>query len=110
MQQKNIVTCILLSYVTCGIYYFLWFISLTDDTNQVSGMPTASGGTAFLYSLITCGIYFVYWYYKLGEKLDAAAGDGGNRAVLYLILGILGLGIVSFALAQDELNKLQQQY
>ncbi|MBQ2281595.1 MAG: DUF4234 domain-containing protein [Kiritimatiellae bacterium] len=61
---------------------------------------------ALLFTIITSGIYGIYWFYKLGQKIDTAVGDGGNRSVLYLILGLLGLGIVSYALAQSELNKL----
>ena len=99
-------TCIILSIVTCGIYGIYWFITLTDDTNEVSGTPTASGGMALLFTIITSGIYGIYWFYKLGQKIDTAVGDSGNRSVLYLILGLFGLGIVSYALAQSELNKL----
>lgn len=108
MKERNIATCIILYFVTCGFYYYYWFIMLTDDSNEVSGMPTATGGTALLFWIISCGIYYFYWLYKLGEKLDAAVGDGGNRSVLYLVLGLFGFGIVSFCLAQNELNQLQQ--
>ena len=110
MKERNIVTCVILSFVTCGFYIYYWFITLTDDSNEVSGMPTATGGMALLFWFLTCGIYYFYWLYKLGEKIDTAVGDGGNRGVLYLILGIFGFGIVAFCLAQSDLNRLQQQY
>jgi hypothetical protein len=110
MKQRNIATCIILYFVTCGFYSWYWLIQLTDDSNEVSGMPTASGGVALLLYIFTCRIYAWYWNYKLGEKLDSAVGDGGNRAVLYLILSIFGLDVINMALAQNELNQLQQQY
>ena len=48
--------------------------------------------------------------YKQGEKLDMAKTDRGiassSSGILYLILSIFGLGIVSYALMQDSLNKL----
>lgn len=106
MKERNIALCVIFTLLTGPIYGIYWFIKLTDETNEVSGTPTATGGMALLFTLITCGIYGIYWYYKLGEKLDTAVGDGGNRSVLYLILGIFGLGIVSYCLAQSELNKL----
>ena len=71
--------------------------------------PT-SGGTAFLLTLITCNIYGFYWAYKQGEKLDAASSAKGqpssNSGVLYLILQFVGLGVVAYALMQNEINKL----
>lgn len=110
VQKRNIALCVVLSLVTFGIYGIYWFVKLTDESNDVSGTPTASGGKAFLFSIITCGIYTFYWMYKLGEKIDTAKSNRGmessSSGVLYLVLSIFGLGIVSYCLAQNELNKL----
>jgi len=109
IQQRNIAVCIILSLVTCGIYGIYWFFCLHDDTNKVSNEPNPmSSGVAFLLCLVTCGIYGIYWAYKQGEKLDRAAELNGrqknDRAIIYLILSIFGLGIVAYAMMQDELN------
>lgn len=110
VPYRSIATAIILSLVTCGIYGIYWFFKLTDETNYALGEPGTSGGTAFLLTLVTCGIYGIYWYYKQGEKLDRLAMKkgqaGSSRGVLYLILGVLGFGVVSYALMQDSLNKL----
>lgn len=112
IQKRNIGMSIFLSIITCGIYSIFWFISLNDDINLASEMPGTSGGTAFLLNLITCGIYGLYWMYKQGEKIDVIKTKRGfpssNSGVIYLVLGIFGLGLVSFALMQDELNKVAQ--
>lgn len=108
VQQKNIALCIILSLVTCGIYGIYWFVTLTDDTNTISGEQGTSGVVAFLLTLVTCGIYGLYWAYKCGEKIDAAHQNRGeatsNGGVLYLILYIFG-GIIAYALIQNEVNK-----
>ena len=110
VQQRNIALCIVLSIVTCGIYGIYWFICLSNDANTVSRTNGTSGGTAFLLSLVTCGIYGFYWMFKQGEKLDAAKTAKGmpssNSGIIYLVLAIFGLGIISFALMQDSINKL----
>ena len=110
IKERNVVVCILLSIITCGIYDIYWFICLSDDANTAVGEPGTSGVMAFLFSLITCGIYGLFWMYKQGEKIDNAKAKrgmaGGNSGVLYLILAIFGLGIVSHMLMQSELNKL----
>ncbi len=114
IKERNIALCILYSIITCGIYGIYWFITLTDDTNFVAPeTETASGGMAFLYSLITCGIYYYYWSYKLGDKLDTVNISKGNStknyAVLFLILSLLGFGIINYCIAQSELNKLSYE-
>lgn len=111
MQQKNIVTCVILSVVTCGIYGIIWMISLTDDTGRLAGDTTMKGSTAVLLTIITCGIYGYFWAYKMGElvtKAQTAQGKASdsNFPVLFLILQICGLGVVNYALIQNELNKM----
>lgn len=111
VKERNIALCIVLSLVTCGIYGIYWFICLTDETNNASNSTGTSGGMAFLFSIISCGIYMYYWMYKQGEKLDSAKSARGietsnNSGIIYLVLGIFGLGIVSYALMQNDLNKL----
>ena len=65
---------------------------------------------AVLLTIVTCGIYGLYWAYKQGEKIDAAKANrgvaSGNSGILYLILSIFGLGIVAWALMQNELNQM----
>lgn len=110
IKEKNIALCVIFSIITCGFYSIYWFITLTDETNEVSGTPTASGGLAFLFSMITCGIYRYYWSYKVGEKIDTIKRNRGlntsDSGVLYLILCIFGFDIIAYCLAQSELNKL----
>ncbi len=112
MVQRNIAVCIILSIITCGIYGIYWFIVLTDEVNAVSGENNAtSGGVAFLLTLVTCGIYGYYWAYKMGEKLNNAKAQRGmpadsNLSIVYLLLEFFGLGIIAWALMQDNLNKM----
>ncbi len=109
-MQRSIVTCILLSIITCGIYGIYWMIKLNDELNDLAGKPDAtSGGMVFLFTLITCGIYGLYWYYRMGENVDAINASRGvtssNTGILYLVVGIFGLGIVNECLMQDTINK-----
>ncbi len=112
IKQKSIVTCIILSIVTCGIYGIIWFINIVDDLNTASGdVNGQSGVVVFLLTLITCNIYGLYWAYKAGEKVSIIRQRNGlssdsNNGILYLILNILGLSIVTYALVQTELNNV----
>lgn len=110
MRERNIVTCIILSLVTCGIYGIVWFINLTDDAAKANNNPNFSGGTAFLLTLVTCGIYSIYWNYKMGKEIYNAKISKGmsasDQSILYLILSLFGLGIVNYCLMQNELNEM----
>ena len=108
MRPRSVGLCIVLSIITCGIYGFYWLYCLNEDVNEISERPGTSGGLVVVFSLITCGIYSLYWYYKMGDKLDRARQEQGiptgSLGILYLVLGIFGLGIVSLALMQNEVN------
>ena len=42
----------------------------------------------------------------MGERCDAIRGEwNGSKSILYLVLGLVGLSIVSYALIQDVINK-----
>lgn len=109
LTERNIVLAIVLSFVTCGIYALYWFVVMTDDANKVSGENNPSGGMALLFGILTCGIYYFYWYYKMGQKLANAGKmhgkDINDNSILYLVLGIFGLGIVNYCIIQSDLNK-----
>lgn len=110
IKERNIVTCILLSIVTCGIYGIYWFITLTDDASRANDDPSFTGVKAFLLTLVTCGIYSIYWNYKIGKEMYEANQKRGiqtsDNSVLYLVLGIFGFGIVTYCLVQNELNTI----
>ena len=111
-KNRNIGVCILLSIVTCGIYGIVWLVQMVDELNAAANEPNATSGiTVFLLSLVTCGIYQLYWFYKAGQQVNQAKTARGmavdsNVSILYLVLGIFGLSIVTYALLQNELNQL----
>lgn len=111
IRKRDLVTSIILTIVTCGIYGIIWFIGLTDDAKIASGdQSLPSGGTAFLLTLVTCGIYGFFWAYKMGKVVNQARINKGmqddDKSVIYLILQIFGLGIVAWAFMQNDLNEI----
>lgn len=103
-MNKNIVVCILLSIVTCGIYSIYWFWCITETARTVNPAEyETTGGMAILFCIITCGVYTIYWHYKMGKALTAING-GADNSVLYLVLSLFGLSIVNFCLMQNDIN------
>lgn len=113
LKEKNIAVAVILSLVTCGIYGIIWYINLTDDAAYINEDRSFSGGKAFLFTLITCGIYGIYWNYKMGKTLYEGKTKRGLQAsdnsVLYLVLGLFGLGIVNWCLMQNDINQAANQ-
>ena len=109
VAPRSIPMAIILSFVTCGIYMLYWIYMLNDEINELAQDETApGGGMVILLTVLTCGIYGLYWYYRMGEKCDYIAQTHTSNNVLYLVLGIFGLGIVSIALMQDTINRVME--
>ena len=111
MRKKDIVTSVILCFITCGIYAVIWFVNITDDVIRLRGdssMPT--GITCFLLVLLTCGLYGIYWSYPMGSLLYQENQERGmtmgDNSIIYLILSILKLDIINYVLMQDNINKL----
>jgi len=80
-----------------GFYY-------TETQERVNTTP----GITILLFFVTCSIYGYYCYYKWGRASTEIAArygrDGSEKAVLYLVLAILGFSIVCDALIQSDFN------
>ena len=112
VRERSVAVAIILSIVTCGIYGLYWLACMSDDLNTLTRRNETSGGMVVLLSIVTCGIYNWYWLYKAGEKVDMLKNSSGTASsyssIVYLLLGVFGLSIVSYALIQDEINNHAQ--
>lgn len=109
IKERSIVTSILLTMVTCGIYGIYWLVCINDDMKTASNDTSLpSGGMVVLLTLITCGIYGYFWIWKMGKANSNAKAMRGmpaeDNAILYLVLQFVGLGIVNYCLIQNDLN------
>ncbi len=110
MQTRNIVTNLLLTIITCGLYGLYWMVTITDDTAYQTEDHSITGGTALLLTIVTCGIYGIYWNYKMARNIYQEMQERGiyasDNAVVCLILSIFRLDIVSYCILQGDLNRL----
>ena len=119
LEKKNIATCVILTFVTCGIYGIYWLYCMISDINTISGdSDSMSPIVVILLSIVTCGIYSVYWFYKAGALLDQKAIEFGriseSRSSLYLSLIIMGyfiplLIMVVYILLQNSINVIADE-
>ncbi len=103
MTKRNVVTVIILSLVTCGIYAIYWTYVTTQELNNREGNnPLTNYIVAILLSLVTCGIYGIYWWFMFFKKVDSVTGE--SNFLVNFILMFFGLSIVSMAIAQSSFN------
>ncbi|MCI8650521.1 MAG: DUF4234 domain-containing protein [Anaerotruncus sp.] len=110
IQKKSIPMIIILSLVTCGIYYLFWLYQTTTEVNNTVGDTSESAGMELVLILVTCGIYSLYWYYKYCKKLVRLCEQVGapqtDNSLVCLILAVFGFSIVSGAIMQSQINML----
>jgi hypothetical protein len=107
---SNIAMDVILTLITCGIYYFFWQARQFRAVNYLLGQERYSLWLWFLLTLITCGLYNIYYEYYLAQGLVEAQEKNGcqksrDLPVLSLILTIIGLNLVTDAIQQNEINK-----
>lgn len=107
LKNRNIVTVILLSVVTCGIYSLYWtYVTMDalDQEGQSSNMPVIA-------QFILCFFYVGFLLFGLNAEanLNAIKAKKGMPAadnkILWMVLGLL-VPIVLVVLVQLEINKL----
>lgn len=109
VQQRNLATCILLTLCTCGIYGIFWLYGLINDICDLKGVER-TGGKDILFVFLTCGLYSLFVFYRMGCDMDSLRESRGFSSskfgILFLILSILGLGLVNYIIAQHSINEL----
>ncbi|MBZ0115567.1 MAG: DUF4234 domain-containing protein [Sandaracinaceae bacterium] len=118
MQRREAWLVIVLSVVTCGIYYFYWQYATTSELKQVSGRDDLNPGLDLLITILLCGVYGIYVQYRNAQVVHQVLAQRGqpheDRSQFILILHLVHLvtgvtGIIAMAILQDELNKLATQ-
>ncbi len=97
--DRGLLTYILLSIITCGIYGYYFIYQMAHDINiacEGDGEQTSGLAAFIILSFITCGFYSIYWEYKLGNRLASNAHryglnfqENGTTVLLWVIFGSL---------------------
>ena len=107
VKSRNIVTSVIFSLITCGIYGIYWAIMLAREA--VSVKDEKDGGV--LEIILMLFLPFI-GFYLAEKKLAEGCAERGiahkDNSIIYLILGLVGLGIVNFCMLQNDLNKIAE--
>ena len=109
-------TSVILTIITCGIYGLVWQYKQMKVLNSWLNRKEYSFGKWLLLGIITCGIYGVYNEYQMARGIIEVQQQNkllvNDVATICLIMTLIGLGIVSMAIQQSEINKfyIKQTY
>lgn len=107
IKNRNIVTAIILSLVTCGIYGIYWGVCLAREAVSVKD----PADNAILEIILILFLPFV-GFYLAEKKLAEGCAEKGiahkDNSIVYLILGLVGLGIVNYCMLQNDLNQIAE--
>ena len=105
IKQRNIVVCILLTLITCGIYGIYWVIMLAKEAVSVKD-PADNAVLEIVLMILLPFVGIFLTEKKFAEGCAERGVAHKDNSVLYLILGLIGLGIVGICMLQNDLNKL----
>lgn len=105
IKERNIVVSVLLTIVTCGIYGIYWVIMMAREAVSVKD-PADSAILEIVLMLFLPFLGFFMTEKKFAEGCAEKGLPHNDNSILYLILGLVGLGIVNFCMLQNDLNKL----
>ncbi|MBR2809901.1 MAG: DUF4234 domain-containing protein [Solobacterium sp.] len=105
-KKKDIVICVILTIITCGIYGLFWMASVNDEINSLADERNSpSGAFVVVVTLLTCGIYGFFWAYQMAKKCDRIMMDtSSERTILFLVFYFLVLNVVNLCFMQDIIN------
>lgn len=106
LHRRDVIVCVILTIVTCGLYDLYWMCSLNSDLNKVFDEISIGSGLLLILSFITCHFFNIYWCYKAGKALERYSDAYAHYSILFLLLSLFWLDFITHALIQDALNQL----
>ena len=103
MTKRGLGMMIVLYLFTFGIYPIIWWCKFQQELKNTTGEGFNWLGH-LLMTMFTFGIYAIYWYYAAGKRLAKAGAE--DRAVIYLVVALVGFAWVQPFVMQDQANKL----
>lgn len=100
IQRKDFVTIILLSIITCGIYFLFYVYQTTKELNQMAGNDGDQMEPAL--AVVICLFLPIIWHYIMGKRMQNMGNangipiaESGNTYLLWILLGCVTCGITA---------------
>ena len=111
INKRKIGLCILLSFITFGLYQIYWEYLLVKNTRAIQKNEANCIGE--MLCLIFVPFYVLFWWITRGKMVKDKFAEHGystvGNEVIYLILSVFGLSLVSMAIMQNDFNSLASE-
>lgn len=110
-EERDIVKCVILSIVTCGIWGLVWIYQIGTDIAMLRGDNKPAVVTDLLLTFVSCGLWGFVCAYRWPDALNEELSRRGqqvdtNLPAMSLVMSFFGFQIVGMVLMQEALNKL----
>lgn len=109
IKERGMVSYIILSVLTLGIYHIVFWTKLSKDVNALcegDGKKTMKYVFCWLLNIVTVGIFGFVWKYKLAKRLqDNAARYDLRISESGALVVVLAIVFAFFPVAQAVLIK-----
>ena len=105
IKERSLVTCIILSVVTCGVYALYWAYCVAKEALSVKD-PEGKFTLEIVLSILVPFIGLFLTEKKFAEGCEAQGIPHKDNSIMYLVLGLLCGSIIPLALMQKDLNEL----
>ncbi len=107
--NKSVVSVIILSIVTCGIYGLIWYWNAINELYRAGGKSIGNLEPVIQFILLFFYVGGIFFAINADDNLNEVKRQRGiptsDNKTLYIILALL-FPIAMMALVQDEMNKL----
>jgi len=108
-SRREILTTLLLCFLTCGIWRLVVQYKIGNEINQHRGRNDFNPGLDLVLIFVTCGLWVFYVMVKYPQSIqEMIVEEGGTSTDLVLpsiLLTIFGLHLVALLIMQGELNR-----
>jgi hypothetical protein len=117
IKERNGVVVIVLSLVTCGVYYLIWLYSTTNELKEALADAELKPGVDVFLTILTCSLWSIYVQYRNAQKVHAGLlsrdPNAKDQSDMVLAMHLVGLFVgatwlVSMYILQEELNRLSR--
>jgi uncharacterized membrane protein YjgN (DUF898 family) len=100
MTKRSVVSVILLTCVTFGIYAIVWMVKTKNEMNtQGANIPTAW--------LLIVPVVSIWWSWKYAGGVEHVTRGKFSQVIAFILMAVLG--VIGMAIIQDAFNKAADQ-
>ena len=110
-EYEESTACIVLSFMTFGIYQLMWMNRLCKKIHLLAGEPRKS--TKEMVCIVLVPFYILYWMRKNGRKISENAKklniQLADNSAFYILFSLCGLSVIAVSMMQKDFNRISRR-